>query len=103
MPSQLELKFHEEMKNIYFSGKKELGYNATRFWQLVCEKGGVPTAKILIAKDGGADGFVTLWKSGRLDLSVEAHVLYPLYKDLFTDEERQLCKDRLESYGYTGE
>jgi len=100
MPSQIELKFHEEMKNIYFSAKKELGYNASRFWQLVCEKGGVKAAKSLIAKEGGSDGFTTLWESGRLDLSVEAHALYPEYKELFTDEERQLCKERLESYGY---
>ena len=102
MPSQLELKFHEEMKNIYFSGKKELGYNATRFWQLVCDMGGVKAAKMLIAKEGGADGFVTLWQSGRLDLSVEAHVFHTVYRELFTDEERQLCKERLESYGYIG-
>lgn len=100
MPSKLEMKFHEEMKNIYFSGKREIGYNAARFWQLVCDKGGVQAAKILIAKDGGSDGFVTLWENKRLDLSVEAHVLDPEYRDLFTDAERQICKERLESYGY---
>lgn len=29
--STLENRFNEEMKGIYFSAKKELGYNATRF------------------------------------------------------------------------
>lgn len=100
MPSQLELKFYEEMKDIYFRGKREIKYKASRFWQLVCEKGGVQAAKTLIAKDGGSDGFVVLWKNNRLDLSVEAHVIKPCYKELFSDDEVRTCKDRLESYGY---
>lgn len=33
--SSLENKFHEEMNNIYFTAKKELKYNASRFVQLV--------------------------------------------------------------------
>lgn len=100
---QLEKKFHDEMINIYITAKKELKYNASRFWQLVCEKGGLQAAKILIAKDGGTYGFEVLWEHGRLDLSVEAHVLKPEYKDLFTEEERYNCKKRLEDFGYTFE
>lgn len=98
--NQLEKNFNEDMKNIYLTAKKELKYNASRFWQLVCEKGGLQAAKILIAKDGGTDGFEILWEHGRLDLSVEAHVLKPEYAELFTDEEKVMCRERLESFGF---
>jgi hypothetical protein len=98
--NQLEKNFNEDMKNIYLTAKKELKYNASRFWQLVCEKGGLQAAKILIAKDGGTDGFEILWEHGRLDLSVEAHVLKPEYAELFTNEEKVMCRERLESFGF---
>lgn len=96
----VEKKFHEDMVNIYVTAKKELKYNATRFFQFVNEIGGVNTAKTLIAKDGGSSGFVELWEYGRLDLSMEAHVLKPEYKELFTENERKICMERLEEYGY---
>jgi len=57
----LESKFNGDMQNIYIIAKKELGYKATRFLQLVSEKGGLQAAKILISKDGGTDGFEVLW------------------------------------------
>lgn len=96
----LENKFNEDMKNIYFTAKRELGYTATRFMQLVSQKGGVQAAKQLIAKEGGTYGFEVLWENKRLDLSVEALVLRPEYESLFSNEERKLCKDRLEQFGY---
>jgi hypothetical protein len=68
--------------------------------QIVAEKGGVAAAKQLICKSGGTDGFATLWEHGRLDLSVEAHVLKEEYKELFTDEERKMCRDRLLEFGF---
>jgi len=96
----LENKFNEDMKNIYFAAKKEIGYNTIRFMKLVSQKGGLKAAKQLIAKEGGTYGFEVLWENKRLDLSVEALVLRPEYESLFSDEERMLCKDRLGKYGY---
>ena len=84
-------------KNI---AKSECGYNATRFLQLVSEKGGLAAAKQLISKPGGTDGFTTLWQCGRLHLSVEAHVLKQEYEPLFTEVERRMCRDRLGEFGY---
>ena len=98
--TDIERKFNIAMMDIYKTAKQECGYNATRFMQMVAEKGGVAAAKQLISKDGGTDGFATLWEHGRLDLSVEAHVLKEEYKELFTDEERKMCKDRLKEFGY---
>lgn len=98
--SIIENKFNEEMRNIYYTAKKELKYNAARFLQLLSEKGGLQAAKILIAKNGGTYGFAILYENKRLDLSVEALVLKPEYITLFTKEERKLCKDRLNEFGY---
>ena len=98
--NQMEKKFHEDMRDIYLTAKKELKYNASRFWQRVCEEGGLQAAKTLIAKDGGTHGFEILWEHGRLDLSVEAHILKSEYSELFTDDERKICSDRLEQFGF---
>ena len=95
-----EKRFNVAMMDIYQTAKKECRYNATRFMQMVAEKGGVAAAKQLISKDGGTDGFATLWEHGRLDLSVEAHVLKEEYRELFTDEERKMCRDRLMEFGF---
>ena len=79
--SNLEKQFENEMLGIYRTAKKECGYNAVRFLQLVSEKGGLAAAKQLINKTGVTDGFTTLWEHHRLDLSVEAHVLKLEYAD----------------------
>ena len=71
----LEKQFNADMFNIYQAAKKELGYNASRFLQILLREGGLKTAKKLISKDGGTYGFEVLWEHRRLDLSVEAHVL----------------------------
>lgn len=96
----LEKRFEQEMIDIYMTAKKECGYNASRFLQMLGAKGGLAAAKQLISKPGGTDGFTTLWEHGRLDLSVEAHVLNAEYAELFTDEERRMCRERLEQFGY---
>ena len=96
----LEKRFEQNMVDIYAAAKKECGYNASRFLQMIGAKGGLAAAKQLISKPGGTDGFTTLWEHGRLDLSVEAHVLKPEYAELFTDEERQMCKERLAQFGF---
>ena len=88
----LEKKFNADMHNIYIAAKKELGYNASRFMQLVSQKGGVQAAKQLIATDGGTYGFEILWEYKRLDLTVEAHVIKDEYKELFTEKEIDNCK-----------
>lgn len=98
--TDLEKRFDRAMREIYMTAKRECGYNATRFLQLVGEKGGLVAAKQLISKPGGTDGFTTLWEHGRLDLSVEAHVIKPEYESLFTEEERRMCRERLEEFGY---
>ena len=98
--TDLERKFHNAMIDGYRKADKECGYRATRFLQMLGEKGGVKTAKELISKDGGTEGFLKLWQFGRLDLSVEALVQQEQFRELFTNEELLMCKERLEKYGY---
>lgn len=98
--TDLERKFHNAMIDVYRKADKECGYKATRFLQMLGEKGGVKTAKELISKDGGTEGFFKLWQFGRLDLSIEALVQQEEFRELFTDEELLMCKERLQKYGY---
>lgn len=52
----------------------------------------IPPAKQLISKSGGTYGFEILWDNNRLDLSVEVLVLKSEYQELFTEEERKICR-----------
>lgn len=96
---QLEKDFHKAMIRLYQNAKDEIGYNATRFLQVVSQKGGLPAAKELLRKES-TSGFATLYMEGRLDLSLEVYVLKDEYDSLFTDEEKRICKDRLNEYNY---
>ncbi len=97
---KLENKFNQEMLLIYERAKSECKYNATRFLGMVTERGGLQAAKILLNAKHLSGGFVELWKCHRLDLTVEALVLQPEWKILFSDEERVISKKRLDELGY---
>ncbi len=96
----VELRFHKAMVAIYETAKRDLGYNATRFLQMVSEQGGLATARQLLWSDQPSDGFTTLWQHHRLDLTVEAHVLKSEFETLFTDADRHQARARLEAYGW---
>lgn len=100
MTSDIELAFHRAMVAIYDRAKREANYSATRFVQMVASQGGLKTARQLLHADTVSDGFTSLWEAGRLDLSVEAHVLLPEYVELFTEAERRIARGRLAQYGY---
>lgn len=96
----LERRFHQAMAQIYTRAKSEAGYNATRYLQMVADSGGLATAKHLLHSKDVSDGFTHLWERGRLDLSVEALILEPEWKALFTADDRLIASQRLEAYGY---
>jgi hypothetical protein len=98
----IERRFHREMAGIYETAKRELGYNATRYLQMVSERGGLATARQLLWSDTPSEGFTTLWSHGRLDLTVEAHVLKPEFTLLFSDTDREQAEKRLDAYGWRG-
>jgi hypothetical protein len=98
--NEVEREFHRAMVAIYETAKRELGYNATRFLQMLSEQGALATARQLLWSDTPSDGFTALWSHHRLDLTVEAHVLQQRYAILFSDDDRQRARDRLAAYGW---
>jgi hypothetical protein len=67
---------------------------------MLSDIGGLETAKRLVRSSNASDGYVALWERGRLDLSVEAVVVLPRWTGLFSDEEVEAARSRLESYGF---
>lgn len=94
-----EKRFQQAMVRVYQDAKRETGYDATRFLQMVSKHGGVATAQQLLHAGQVSDGFTALWERGRLDLTVEHLVLEPEHEELFTDEERAVARERLAAYG----
>ena len=95
-----EKAFDRAMLGVYERARDEAGYIATRFIQMVAERGGLDAARQLLRASGVSDGFTALWEKGRLDLSVEFQVLQPQFSGLFTQEERELALRRLRDYRF---
>jgi hypothetical protein len=92
--AHLERHFDAAMLDIYH-GAARLGYRPTRFLEMVQVYGGVETAHRLLATEKVQDGLGELFLLGRLDLTVEHHVLLPEYAPLFSDDERRTASVRL--------
>ena len=95
MSSEIEVGFHEAMLNIYRRAKAEAGYNPTRFLGMVSDRGRLETARYLLHAPAVSDGYTALWERGPLDLTVEAMVLEPVWRGLFSKQEREIVVDRL--------
>src|SRR3989442_14736402 len=100
MATDLEKRFNETMLDVYRRAKAEARYNATRFLGMVAEKGGYETARTLIHAPAVSEGYTALWERGRLDLTVEAVILQPEWRDLFSEPELNIARRRLAKYGY---
>lgn len=100
MPTELERRFDAAMMGIYHRALKEANYRATRFHQMLCDHGGLETAQLLLHSNHVSEGYTALWERGKLELTVEALVLEFEWNDLFTEEEREIAKKRLQEYGY---
>lgn len=101
MNDKLERAFDKAMIDIYTTALKEANYRATRFFEMLQRQRGVQTAKQLLSSNTPSDGYTALYERGRLDLTVEA-LIYdnPNWYELFTGEEIERCRARLEGYGY---
>lgn len=75
---------------------RTLGYNPSIWTRMVEEHGGVVTARRLIKSGDMQAGLLRLLSLSRVDLTVEYAVLDERWHDLFTDEERDLARWRLE-------
>ncbi|MDP9953418.1 MULTISPECIES: hypothetical protein [Streptomyces] len=100
MTSEAERQFHRAMALGVERLKREIGYNATRFMEMVGELGGAGAARQLLRGRDASDGFTTLWEHERLDMSVEAFVLLPWYRELFTEEQLEAAGRRLREHRF---
>ena len=94
-----EKSFERAMLDIYDQAKA-FGYRPTAFRKMVADHGGVEAARRLI-RGSATSGFEKLWENKRLDLSVEALVLDPKWRMLFTSDECDLARRRLKQFGYS--
>ena len=102
MPTALEAEFHSAMEDIYRRAYEEAGYRATAFKGMVADLGGPEAARRLINTRNVSDGYTALWERRRLDLTVEATVVETQrFHVLFTKEEIEICRQRLEEYRYS--
>ena len=100
MPDLLEREFDAAMMSIYVRALREANYPATRYHQMLCDHGGLETARRLINAPTVSDGYTALWERKRLDLTVEALIQDPKWSELFTEDELKSAKKRLDDYGY---
>lgn len=97
-PLKPDEQFHTAMLDIYHRALAETGYKATRFLQLVRDKGGLEAARQLLENPTMvSEGFTQLALKGRLDLTVEALVLEEPWNTLFSNEQLATAKRRLKS------
>lgn len=99
MPTTLELKFHDEMRQLYDRSAK-YKYYPKEFRKMVAETGGLPTAQKLLATAEPSPGFADLIMIGHLELSMEALVLQKEFWPLFTQQELDTAWKRLGDVGY---
>jgi hypothetical protein len=97
---ELGVLFDRAMFDIYNRARQKCDYNATRFLQMLIEKGGLITARQLLTEGNPQEGFVHLWECGCLDLTVEALVLQDPFCHLFSADELMVARSRLEDLGY---
>ena len=97
----LEEELTEAFINGYQVAGKEVGYWGRRFLQAVRRNGGLATAKrmLLPRNDGQRKGLDALLEANRPDLTVEAIVLQPKFRSLFSAAEIVAARERLGEYG----
>jgi hypothetical protein len=102
LPDQAQLahEFTREMYARYRYLRRTLNYRANSFQALVANHGGVGAAKLFLRDRNASDGFTRLCEEGMLEYTVQAAVLKPKYESLFTAEEREAARRRLELHGF---
>lgn len=98
--SATEQALHDELLANYDRAGRETGYWGNYFLRELRKKGGLATAKRMLKPLNTHDvtpGLQALIDAGRIDLSVEATVLKPEYRALFTSAEISEAQRRLDN------
>ena len=91
--------FHQNMIRVYEKAKDQ-DYFATYFKSMLDQYSGVETAKRLLTSDQPQTGLLRLWELKLLDSSMEALVIQDRFAELFTADEINQARKRLEDLGY---
>ena len=97
---ELERRFTHDLVDGVRMLAREIGYRAPIFSQMLTSLGGVETTKRLLRSQNTQYGFELLYERSRLGRSAEAWMLRQEYAELFSDEERDIARRRLEAYGF---
>jgi hypothetical protein len=93
---KLRIDFDRDVRAIA-DREAEIGLRSSRFRQMLEQADSVNVAKrLLLNGEPPRNTFTWLRKIGRLDLTVEYYVVMEKYRPLFTDDERQAAKWRLD-------
>ena len=86
---------------VYQRAGEEVGYWGHRYRQAILRNGGLSTAKRMMKprNAGQRAGLDALIEAGRPDLTLEAIILQPKFRGLFTNEELSVAAERLGEYG----
>jgi hypothetical protein len=95
----LEQEFHAELEGTVEAARVR-DYFPAIFQQMLAEHGGVETAKRLLAVDEPQVGLFRLYELNLLANSMEAVVIKEKYKELFTLEEIEIARRRLEELDF---
>jgi len=88
------------MLAIYTKSGRSVGYWPHRFLSKVKRSGGVNSAKYWLEKKGVSEGFKRLARENKLELAMERLILRPEYRELFSEPERGIARQRLKDFGY---
>lgn len=90
--------FHQEMLDLYGEALRRCGYQPRQFLRMVVENGGLQAVKMLLAKPEVSSAFGALWMLGARELTVEAFVVLPRWRPLFSNEEVACAESRLQAF-----
>jgi 5-methylcytosine-specific restriction protein A len=91
----------QKLYSNYEKAGRDLGYWGSYFLRELKKHGGLKVAKRMLAKStraGDTKGFLALADHGRPELSIEAVVLLPEFRELFSPEELSIAEKRLKRF-----
>lgn len=94
----LESDLYMDLLELYKKADIECNYRPEKYLNFISVKGGINAAKELIKEENEIFDIRILKEKDRLDLTVEALITKSKYKKIFTREEIDICKKRLEKF-----
>lgn len=100
MDKQSNERFTAFLREKAAEAKRELKYDPRQFLSMLGAEGGYSAVTKLVGGKNPSDGFVKLWESGRLDLSVEALVLETEWIRFFDEQLLKEAERKLKGAKY---